>query len=65
MGQNEKAEGGTARLTLNVEEAGRLLGLSRGAAYQAAKTGEIPVIRIGGRVLVPRVQLDQLLEGKG
>ena len=32
-------------------DAGNLLGLSRGATYQAAQRGDIPTIRIGGRVL--------------
>jgi excisionase family DNA binding protein len=47
--------------TVTVEEAGRLLGVSRGTAYMAAKTGELPTIRIRGRLLVPRVQLDRML----
>ena len=36
------------------------------AAYEAARKGEIPVIRIGKRVLVPRLALERLLtNGKG
>lgn len=41
------------RLTITVPEAGRWLGLSRNSAYQAAARGEIPTLRIGGRLLVP------------
>ena len=52
-------------LTLSVEEAGRLLGIGRGAAYNAAKRGQIPTIRIGSRLLVPRAQLERLLNGDG
>jgi excisionase family DNA binding protein len=48
-------------LTLTVEEAGRLLGVSRGAAYRAAACGQIPTIRVGRRLLVPTAQLHQLL----
>ena len=40
----------------------RLLGISRYAGYEAAKRGEIPTIRIGKRILVPRRALDRLLE---
>jgi excisionase family DNA binding protein len=49
------------RLTYTVPEAGRLLGISRMAAYAAVATKEIPSLRIGRRVLVPRAALDRLL----
>jgi excisionase family DNA binding protein len=52
-----------ARRTYDVDEAGRLLGLGRGAAYEAARRGDIPTIRIGRRVLVPRAALDRLIDG--
>lgn len=43
--------------TLTVEEAGELLGISRGSAYQAARDGTIPTLRIGRRVIVPTARL--------
>lgn len=49
------------RLTLTVPEAGRVLGLGRNASYEAARTGAIPVLRIGGKLLVPRPALERLL----
>jgi excisionase family DNA binding protein len=49
------------RLTLTVEEAAATLGISRASAYEAARRGDIPSIRIGKRILVPRSQLDRLL----
>jgi excisionase family DNA binding protein len=49
------------RLTLTVPEAAELLGISRGSGYQAARTGELPTLRIGGRLLVPRQRLEDLL----
>jgi excisionase family DNA binding protein len=51
------------RLTLTVEEAAALLGISRAFAYEAVRRGEIPSIRIGRRVLVPRVARDLLING--
>jgi excisionase family DNA binding protein len=48
-------------LTLTVEQTGRLLGISRGAAYRAATCGQIPTIRLGRRLLVPTARLHQLL----
>jgi excisionase family DNA binding protein len=49
------------RLTVSVEEAGRILGISRGAAYARAGDGSLPTIRLGKRLLVPKSALDKLL----
>jgi excisionase family DNA binding protein len=49
-------------LALSVAETARLLGLSREGAYQAVRRGEIPSIRIGKRILVPRTALELLLQ---
>lgn len=46
---------------LSVEEAGRLLGLGRSAAYQAVAKGEIPSLRLGRRRVVPTAALRRLL----
>lgn len=54
---------GEGRLTLTVEEAAALIGISRAFAYEAVRRGEIPSIRIGRRVLVPRAALHRLLAG--
>ena len=40
-----------------------MLGIGRNAAYAAAQRGEIPTIKIGRRLLVPRAALDKLLSG--
>ena len=48
-------------LTVSVEEAGEILGCSRNTAYEAVRRGEIPVIRIGKRLLVPKAALERLL----
>lgn len=50
------------RLTLTIEETAKVLGIGRQLAYDKVKTGEIPVIRIGRRLLVPRRALEKLLE---
>lgn len=50
------------RLTLTVEEAATLLGISRAFAYEAVARGEIPSIRIGRRILVPKAALQRLLD---
>lgn len=43
------------RLTLDVPEAGALLGLSRNSSYAAAKRGDFPVIFVGRRRKVPKI----------
>ncbi len=42
------------RLTITVEEAAAHLGISRNSAYEAVRRGEIPSVRIGGRIVIPR-----------
>ena len=51
------------KLVMTVLEAGKKLGLSKEAAYAAAKRGEIPTIRIGHLLKVPVVQFNRLLDG--
>jgi excisionase family DNA binding protein len=50
-----------APAALTVEEAARVLRIGRSAAYAAVRAGELPVIRLGRRLLVPRARLDRLL----
>lgn len=47
--------------TLSVPETGRLLGVSRSTAYEAAAKGQIPVLRIGKLLRVPKLALQQML----
>jgi hypothetical protein len=50
--------------TISVPEAGKqYFGLAKNASYEAAARGEIPVIRIGGRLRVPVCQLERMLQG--
>lgn len=49
--------------TISVPTAGRVyFGLGRNAAYEAAKRGDIPTIRIGKLLRVPVVALERMLE---
>ncbi|MGP8182083.1 MAG: helix-turn-helix domain-containing protein [Acidimicrobiales bacterium] len=50
------------RLVYTVEEAASLLGISRSFAYEAVQHGDIPSMRIGKRILVPKAALERLLE---
>ena len=44
-------------------EAAEALGISRNKGYMAARRGEIPTIKIGKRILVPRAALERMLQG--
>jgi excisionase family DNA binding protein len=50
------------RKTYSIAEAGALLGVGQNSIYAAAHRGEIPIIRIGGRLLVPKSVLDRMLD---
>jgi excisionase family DNA binding protein len=52
--------------TLSVPEAAaKYFGLARNAAYAAAARGEIPTIKIGGRIRVPVIALERMLAAAG
>lgn len=53
------------RLTYSVEEGAELLGISRNSAYEAVRKGEIPTVRLGRRILIPRSRLEALLDDGG
>lgn len=44
-------------VTLTVEEAARVLRIGRNSAYEAIARGDLPSVRIGGRVLIPSARL--------
>jgi excisionase family DNA binding protein len=41
------------RVTITIPEAAELLGIGRSAAYECARRGEIPTLRLGARLVVP------------
>jgi excisionase family DNA binding protein len=45
------------RLVYTVAEAGEMLGISRAFAYELVARGELPVIKLGRRRLVPKAGL--------
>jgi excisionase family DNA binding protein len=51
--------------TTTIIAAAKRLQIGRNQAYEAARNGQIPVIRIGRRLLVPTAALDRLLRGEG
>jgi excisionase family DNA binding protein len=47
--------------TCSVEQYGKIIGVSRNPAYEAVKRGDIPSIRIGGRIRIPTAPLKEML----
>jgi len=49
------------RLTLTVAETAKVLGIGRTLCYERVRSGEIPSLRIGRRLVIPRAALEKLL----
>jgi hypothetical protein len=45
----------------SIPEAAEIVGISRASGYSAAKNGQLPVVWVGGRCVVPRHLLEELL----
>lgn len=48
---------------VSVVRCAEILDIGKNLAYEAVARGEIPSIRVGGRILVPLAALDKMLEG--
>ena len=53
----------TERMTLSVEEAAGVLGISRALAYELVARGELPSLRLGRRIVVPHRALERFVDG--
>ena len=53
------------RLCITVPEAAEMLGISRNFAYGLVKQKQLPVLKFGKRLLIPRVALEKMLERGG
>ena len=62
LAREENAVTRDGRLVLSVTEAAGLPGISRGLAYELVARGELPSLRLGRRIVVPRRALEALLE---
>ncbi len=50
------------KLTFTVPEAAELLGISRALAYELVARHELPALRLGRRLVIPRRALEALLD---
>lgn len=51
----------TGAETVTVEQAARALGIGRALAYELARNGGLPALRLGRRLVVPTIALKALL----
>lgn len=52
------------KLVYNATEVSQILGISRSYAYELIKQKKIPVIDIGNKRVVPKIQLERWLNGE-
>lgn len=50
------------KLAYNMKEVAEVLGISKSLAYEMAKKGELPIIRMGNRILVPIKRLEEIFD---
>ena len=48
-----------------VPEVRKLLGINRNLAYEMARQGQIPTIKLGRRLVCPKAAVDRWLTGAG
>jgi excisionase family DNA binding protein len=55
-----------SRETLNIEAAGKMLGVSRSVAYELARHNRlpVPVIRLGRRMVISKRALEEVLSAR-
>ena len=51
--------------TMSVTQVAHVLGISRTSAYEGVRTGDLPALKIGGRIVIPTHVVDELLEQSG
>ena len=49
------------RLCITVPEAAAMLGLSRNFTYELVKQKQLPMLKFGKRILIPRLALEKML----
>ena len=54
-------KGDTRRLAVSIEEAAAMLGISRSLAYELVHRRELRAVRLGRRLVVPLVALEELM----
>lgn len=53
------------RATVTVEEFAAMVGISRFSAYRELRDGNVPHLRLGKRIVIPRAALERWLDNCG
>ena len=53
------------RSAMTIDEVAETLGISRALAYESARRGDLPVLKLGRRLLVPRQAFNRWMESPG
>jgi excisionase family DNA binding protein len=51
------------RLTITVEEAAAILGISRSLAYELVRRGILPHLRLARRIVISRRAVERMIDG--
>lgn len=63
---SDKEPAASGRLVMSVPKAGRhYFGLGKNASYEAARRGDIPVVRVGRRIFASVPALERMIEQAG
>lgn len=52
------------KMLLSISKAAAMLGISRPSIYQLIHSADFPIVRLGGRVLIPVKQLEDWLDAQ-
>lgn len=52
------------RLAYSIKEASELLGLSKSRLYEMVQFDEIPYMRVGGKILLPKKEFESWLKAR-
>jgi len=50
------------KYTLSIAEAAKMTGLAKGTLYKKSASGELPVLKIGSRVLIKKIVFEEWLD---
>ena len=48
-------------LTISIPDAARLMGVGKNRVYAMAKSGQIPVLKVGNRYIIPKANFEAWL----
>lgn len=53
----------TEKITISIREASKMTGISKSTLYKRSAVGDLPILKIGSRVLIKRADFEKWLDG--